>query len=407
LLKSRGNFLFYIMIKAGVGLGQNLGDHKSASHDAGKMALSELGGANPLIVFAFSSIKYDMNVVLSGLRDIFPDARIVGGSAAGEITPSSTVFDGVGVMAISSDTMECVLGLGERVFENSFEAGVRMAEDVVKNNGGKKPSILIMIPDGITGNGADIVEGAKSILGENFPIIGGSSGDDYLFEKTYEYYDDKVLSDAVVGIGLTGNFSYGFGVRHGWEPIGLPLTVTKADGVLLQEIDGKPALSVYEEYFGKEAEELVKEPLARMAYTYPLGIAVEDSDEFLIRDPVRANKKGEITVAAAIPEGTIVRLMIGDRDRAIDASKWAGETAKKQLEGKTPRCILMFNCMARNRLLGIRCSEENQIVQNAIGADVPMLGLYTYGEQGPLLGRKGTPTYFHNETMTILVLGDD
>ena len=143
-----------------------------------------------------------------------------------------------------------------------------------------------------------------------------------------------------------------------------------------------------------------------MAYTYPLGIAVAGSDELLIRDPVIANEKGEITMAAAIPEGTTIRLMIGDRDAAIKAAQKAAEIAEGELQGHTPRLILMFNCMARNKLLGIRCSEENDLVQKTIGEEVPMIGMYTYGEIGPLLGKKGTPAYFHNETMTLLVVGE-
>ena len=117
-------------------------------------------------------------------------------------------------------------------------------------------------------------------------------------------------------------------------------------------------------------------------------------------------KKGEITMAAAIPEGATVRLMIGDRDAAIKAAKTAAGIALGQLGGEPARFILMFNCMARNKLLGVRCNEENQTVQNAIGSNVPMMGFYTYGEQGPLLGKKGTPAYFHNETITLLVIGE-
>ncbi|TSC97287.1 MAG: hypothetical protein Greene101447_555 [Parcubacteria group bacterium Greene1014_47] len=224
--------------------------------------------------------------------------------------------------------------------------------------------------------------------------------------KTFEYYQDQVLTDVVVGVGLYGKFSYGFGIKHGWEPVGLPLKVTKAEGAVLKEVDGKPALNVYEEYFGKDAAELVKEPLARMAYTYPIGMAVEGSDELLIRDPVIANEKGEITMAAAIPQGTTIRLMIGDRDKAIAAAKEAAEVAIDQLNKAKPGFILMFNCMARNKLLGVRCHEENQTVLGVIGKDVPMVGFYTYGEQGPLLGKKGTPAYFHNETMTLVVVGE-
>ena len=111
-------------------------------------------------------------------------------------------------------------------------------------------------------------------------------------------------------------------------------------------------------------------------------------------------------MAASIPEGETIYLMIGDREKAIQAAKDAATNALNQLEGKEPKFVIMFNCMARNKLLGVRCNEENQAVQEIIGRNVPMIGFYTYGEQGPLLGRKGTPAYFHNETMTLLVVGE-
>ena len=394
------------MIKAAVGLSQNIDGPRRAGEEAAREAVERLGNKKPAILFAFSSVQYNQEDVLAGIRGVVPEIPVVGGSSAGEITSWMTVFDAVNVMAIASDQMRFTVGYGTGVSKDSFQAGAAAAKAVIENNGGKKPDLFVMLPDGITGNGAAIVEGVQSVLGKNFPIIGGATGDDYHFEKTYEYYSDTLLTDAVVGVGLSGKFSYGFGVRHGWEPVGLPLKVTKAKGVLLQEVDGKPALNVYEEYFGKEASELVREPLARMAYTYPLGLAVEGSDELLIRDPVIANEKGEITMAAAIPEGTTIRLMIGDRDTDIKAAQKAAEIALGQLEGKSAAFILMFNCMARNKLLGTRCSEENQLVQETVGSNVPMVGMYTYGEMGPLLGKKGTPAYFHNETMTLLVVGE-
>jgi hypothetical protein len=393
------------MIKSAVGLSRKVQDHRMAGKEAAEEARHKLEEEKASIVFAFASIQYDQEEVLKGIMEVFPDVTIVGGSAAGEITSWATVFDGVNVMAIASDKITFTTGLGHDVLKDSPKASADAAKDLLSKLGGEKPDLVISLFDGMTGDGAGLVDGVKSVLGDNIPLIGGSFGDDYKFEKTYGYYDGKVLSDIAVLIGLKGEFSYGFGIRHGWEPVGLPLKVTKADGTLLQEVGGKPALSVYEEHFGKEASELVKEPLARMAYTYPIGIEVEGSDELLIRDPVIANKKGEITMAAAIPEGATIRLMIGDRDKAIEAAKTAAGVARDQLEGGKPEAIIMFNCMARNKLLGVRCSEENNAVQKVIGDEVPMMGFYTYGEHGPLLGKKGTPAYFHNETMTLLVLG--
>lgn len=393
-------------MKAGVGSSKNLAESRQAAYEAVSEAVAKLDSEKPDIIFVFSSIKYDQHEIVTGANQAAAGALVVGCSAAGEITSWATEFDAVNALAVSASAVKFFSGYSEGVSKDSFKAGADVAQAVLKATNGTKLDLFIMIPDGMTGDGASIVRGVQSVLGENFPIIGGSAGDDYLFKKTYEYYKDQALTDAVVGIGLSGKFVFGFGIRHGWEPVGLPLRVTKADGTVIKEIDGKPALEVYEEYFGKEAGELVKEPLARMAYTYPLGVVVEGSDELLIRDPVIANEKGEITMAAQIPQGSTVRLMIGDRERAIIAAKWAAARAKEDFRDATPRFILMFNCMARNKLLGARCHEENDAVNLSIGKDVPMAGFYTYGEQGPLLGKKGTPAYFHNETMTLVVIGE-
>lgn len=395
-----------LMIKASVGFSQNLDNHRLAAAEAAQSAVNGLDGKEPDILFVFSSVKYNQEDVLAGVRSIVPHAPVVGASAAGEITSWTVAYDAVNVMAVSTEQIKFAIGCGEGVSKDSFKAGAAAAASVIKNNGGKMPDLFVMIPDGLTGNGAAIVEGAKSVLGINFPIIGGSAGDDYRFEKTYEYCEDKVLSDAVVGVGFSGDFSFGFGVRHGWEPVGLQLMVTKADGVVIKEIDNQPALKVYEDYFGKNASDLIKEPLARMAYTYPFGIVVPGSDELLIRHPIVANEKGEITMTAPIPEGTLIRLMIGDRDSAIKAAKFAALTARKQLGGRPARFVIMFNCVVRNKLLGARCNDENKEARAALGVDIPMIGFYTYGEQAPLRGIKGTPAYFHNETMTMLVVGE-
>ena len=165
-------------------------------------------------------------------------------------------------------------------------------------------------------------------------------------------------------MGLSGKFSFGVGVRHGWEPLGLPMKVTKAEGAVLKELDNQPALKIYEDYFGKEAEELIKEPIARMAYTYPLGMSVEGSPELLIRDVVIANEKGEITCAAEIPQGSEIRLMLGDPEKAIQAAKEAAEGAVAQLKGVKPKVVFVFNCMARYKLLGPRIGEEITAIQD-------------------------------------------
>lgn len=393
-------------IKAGVGRSNNP-DSLKAGQEACQKAIDEMGG-KPDLIIVFSSVALDQKKMLQGVNSVAGDAVIVGCSDSGEITTEGPVKEHVAVMAVSSDQIEFTAGVGKGVGVDSHKAGKQVAEEVVKKAKGKI-SMFVMLPDGTTGNGAAIIRGTQEVLGKHFPIMGGSAGDDFKFEKTYQYFQDQVLHDAVVGLGLSGKFSWGVGVRHGWEPIGLPMKVTKSEGAVLKELNGKPALKIYEDYFGKRAEELIKEPIARMAYTYPLGMSVEGSSELLIRDVVIANEKGEITCAAEIPQGSEIRLMLGDRGKAIQSAKEAAEKALSQLKGSSPKLILVFDCMARNKLLGSEKSKEIIAVQEVLGKEVPLLGFYTYGEQAPLGGNidpKVCQSVFHNQTIALLAIGE-
>jgi len=258
---------------------------------------------------------------------------------------------------------------------------------------------------------ADTVRGVLESLGPHFPVVGGAAGDDFEFKKTYQYLNDRVYSGVVVGLGLQGQFRLGIGVKHGWIPVGTPKKVTKSSGAVLHELDGKPAIKIYEDYFGEErAKELRSESLARLAITYPLGMQVSGSDELLIRDPITVDERGSITCAAEIPEGSEIRLMIGSREEAVKVAKEAAKNAVKQLDGSAPKAVIIFNCIARNKLFGERSGEEIEAIQEAVGRDTPLIGFYTYGEQAPLGGEvrninKCNPA-FHNETVVVCVLAD-
>ncbi len=398
-------------IQSGVGLSKNK-DSYQAGFEACTVAVQQMGGGTPDITFAFASAVFDQNELVRGIREASGNGPLVGCTDAGEITNDGPTTKAVGVMAIKSDRIKFHGGLGMNVKNGAREAGQAVAREV-KEKAGDGLRAFIMLPDVLTGNGADIVRGVLDVLGAHFPVVGGAPGDDFIFEKTYEYRDGEVASGAVAGVGLAGTFSMGIGVRHGWVPIGLPMKVTKAEGAILYELDGKPAVGIYEDYFGQRAEELRKEALARLAITYPLGLKIpEYEEEYLIRDPIKVNEDGSITCAAEIPQGSEIRLMIGSKEKAVEASQDAARHLMKEFEtdGTKPKFVLMFNCIAREKLFGEHANDEIQAVLDIIGHDVPLLGFYTYGEQAPLGGeirvKEKIDTRFYNETMVMFGVGE-
>lgn len=399
------------MIQASVGLSQGE-DSYAVGANAAQDALDRLGEKEVSAVLVFSSVKYDQEKMLQGVRSVTKGATLVGCSTAGEITQDGPAKrHSVAVMALKTDGVSFFAGVGENIRGGAVAAGTAAAAAVQKQSPDGKLDAFIMLPDVLVGNGADIVRGVLQSLGKHFPVVGGAAGDDFEFKKTYQYLNDKVYSGAVIGLGLKGVFKMGIGVKHGWIPVGTPKKVTKSAGAVLHELDGKPAIKIYEDYFGAErAKELRSEALARLAITYPLGMQVAGSDELLIRDPITVDEKGSITCAAEIPEGSEIRLMIGSREEAVKVAKQAAENAVQQLEGGTPKAVIIFNCIARSKLFGERSGEEIDAIQEAVGKETPLIGFYTYGEQAPLGGEvrninKCNPA-FHNETVVICVLAD-
>ena len=88
---------------------------------------------------------------------------------------------------------------------------------------------------------------------------------------------------------------------------------------------------------------------------------------------------GEVT------EGAWVQLMIGSKELALQAASSAARQAVQHLSNVW--CVIVFDSVVRRKLLGREAALEVTRIQDAVGATVPVVGCYTYGEQAPL----GTP----------------
>lgn len=384
----------------------------AAGREAAKQAVTGLQGKIPSLIIVFSSVVYDQKTILDSIRSITGQTPLLGCSTAGEITTNGPSKKSVVVMAIAADGLKFHLSKGDNIKQNAFAAGEAFAKNVLsKTTSGK---VVIMMPDGLAGNGADIVRGMQTKLGQHFLIAGGAAGDDFLFKQTYQYYNDQLLSDTVVGAVVEGEVKFGIGVRHGWKPIGAPKKVTKSTGAILYELDGKPAVSIYEEYFGKKAEELKSEPLARMAITYPLGLRIPNSDEYLIRDPITVGEQGEINCAAEVPEGSEINLMMGSKEGAIAAAHQAAEQCLQGVQkrgGTKVTTAIVFNCIARNKVLAQDAKKEIATIKEVLG-EAQIIGFYTYGEQAPIgeqiiaQENASCKAEFCNETVVILGFGE-
>jgi hypothetical protein len=203
--------------------------------------------------------------------------------------------------------------------------------------------------------------------------------DDLRFTQTYQYHNDHVVSRSVAGLLLGGNCAMGVGLEHGFAPISRPLHATRAQGNLLERLDGQPAAQVYEEYVGAELMDTIRrEGLARQLLTYPLGIQRADSESFLLRTVRRCEPNGSLLCAGEIPEGSTVRLMIGNKELALEAASRAAQQALRPLS--KVHGVLVFDSVIRRTLLGFDAVQDVHRIRKIVGLSTPLVGCYTYGE---------------------------
>lgn len=365
-----------------------------------------MGLSTAQLVLVFASARFDHQALLKGVRSVTQETPVVGCSTAGEITAAGPSKRSAVVVTLQSNVMTAVPGFGARLSAAARQAGEAAAWPGAHSKG-PTPRVFLMFPDGISGNAAEALRGVQMVLGTSFPVVGGSAGDDLSFKRTVQYHDAEAGSDSVVGVLLGGDIAVGIGARHGWRPLGKPRLVTRALANVVHELDGRAAVSVYQEYFGKGADELQRESLARMTIIYPLGLPIPGEEEHLLRNVLKVTPQGDLVYAGEVPEGSSVRLMMGSKNHALAAARRAAEQAMRGLGAKPVRLALIFGSASRARLFGRHTDAEIRAIQEVVGRDVPIAGFYGYGEIAPLSSAKYLgQSYYQNETLVVVTLAE-
>ena len=213
------------------------------------------------------------------------------------------------------------------------------------------------------------------------------------------------MTNAAVGYLLGGHMTLVLGTKHGWRALGKPRTITSAEQNIIKTIDGKPAFKIYQEYFGEKATFLKERNLGQLSILYPLGMYLEEENEYLLRSVVNILDDGSLVCQDAVPEKTEVHVMIGNREWCKQAAQEAAEEVKRNLFGQTPDLVIIFESLARHKLLGRSAFEEIAAIKKVLGESTPMIGMYSHGELAPFQSLANIrKTYLQNESIIILAI---
>ncbi|MBD2166378.1 FIST C-terminal domain-containing protein [Calothrix membranacea FACHB-236] len=386
------------MLKVVVGHSEDP-DSQDAIAEVLEHCVGDLDGVIPQAGILFAAIDFDHALIVKEINQVFPELELIGCTTDGE---ASSVLgfqqDSLTLMLMYSDNVEIHAGVGYGAKDNPLEAAKQAVQQATeKSTNSAKLCITVpasYIEDGSTTNGELILQGLKLALGAEMPILGGTAGDQFRFTKTYQFFRNEVLTDALPVLIFSGDIKFSYGIGCGWEPIGRKSIVTKSQETILYEIEGITALAYYERYLGD------RPPTAE----HPLAVYEGDSDRYYMRVPNTYDvETGSINFLGNVPEQATVQVTDISRDDVIAASETSFKNALANYPGTQPEAVLIFSCCCRRWLLGTRAKEEYQLVKNALREEVPICGFYTYGEFAPL--EPHGSSYYHQETFVTLLLG--
>ena len=231
-------------------------------------------------------------------------------------------------------------------------------------------------------------------------VLGGLSS-----ARTLEGAGALFVGETVAGAGAVGARLDGLDVlpcvSQGAAPVGPELTITAADGHMIEELAGAPALTTLRDVIAA----LPPSERALVAQGTLLGIVTAagkpdyQRGDFLVRGILGADPDtGAVAVGAAVAPGQVVRLHARDAASADADLREALGLRMAALGGETPAGALVFTCNGRGRdMFGAPDHDAVALDRGLCGA--PAAGFFAAGEIGPV----GGESFLHGFTATVAI----
>ncbi|MEH3079347.1 MAG: FIST C-terminal domain-containing protein [Quadrisphaera sp.] len=356
------------------------------------------GPSTLVLLFGDSDLLDGGSAAAAAVREVVgahPTSVVVGCSTAGQVLGGELADEALTVCVVSFSASRVALETSPVTAGTSAQVGRDLGRGLRAR--GDDLAWVLVLADGLDVNGTALAGGLADGAGDGVLVTGGLAGDGDRFERTWVLVDGRPVAASACAVGVYGSgVEVGSGSRGGWSALGPERSVTRSEGSVLLELDGRPALDLYREYLGERAQ-----GLPGTALLFPLQVrAPQQPDRELVRTVLGVDDETRsMTFAGDVPQGSVVQLM---RTTTGDLVQAAGEAAAgAALPAGAPVLALAVSCVGRRLLLGRRTEDELDAVADQLGEGDALVGFYSYGELAPA-GRTGCD--LHNQTMTVTLL---
>jgi hypothetical protein len=346
-------------------------------------------GFTPTLILAFVHLRHDLKAAVARLKAFgvpFLGASTDGGITDGAVRPGTSV-----ALLLDLDPQAFALfGDGGDPVESAARLGAFARERFAE------PHVLALA-SGLFVSGDALVRAFRGEAGPDVPLFGGFAGSDFQQLGTHILTGGGVLPQHLGAVVFDGaRVSVDSVAATGWKPVGEPMEVTRSDGSVVLELDGKPVLDVFRTYLTLDDDPAVNLGLLIRRH-FPLALTRADGSEVLRASAYVEGKRKGLIFAGEVPQGSRVRFCEPPSSDLV--SRLMEDAAALHARAPQADAVLMLSCRARHEAIGDLARSEAAAVAGLWEA--PQIGFFAYGEFGAV---PGAPPDFHNSTCSLVTL---
>ncbi|MDR3300479.1 MAG: hypothetical protein LBU43_10935 [Candidatus Accumulibacter sp.] len=240
------------IMRVGVGY-SDIPDSASAGTQAVRAAVEMAGRLEPCdMVLLFSTARHNLEILrAAAASEAGAEALIYGGGAVGIITNDTFGYAGdqVGAACFWFDGADCQVLLDDGLLKSEEESGIRLGQRLAAL-GTKPDSPVMLFYDAVDRNGDGmrllmatwLLAGIEKGLGFLPDITGAGIQGDHVCTPTRQFIGDSLGEHCAMVLAFSDDIRIDSVIMHGCRPASPYYTVTKADGPVILEINGKPAI---------------------------------------------------------------------------------------------------------------------------------------------------------------------
>ena len=343
--------------------------------------LSQIGPKNGLLknTIGIVACHYEFihSGVLKGVCEALP-FEVVGPISSGQSVPEEYGPLLFTMIVLTSDEVEFVKTLTPPllnepglVITESYKAAAIRAE---------KPALLLTFAPFMLQNSGDDYVNVLSKVSEGVPCFGTLAVDDTLdFSNCFTLCDGEHHRDRMVMVLVYGDIHPKFYIANISQSRVLEKSavVTKSEGHVLMEVNGRPVTDFFEDLGLTKASET-----QYAMSSLPFLLDYNDGTPKVSKIFIGLSPEKHAICAGAMPEGSTLHIASSDKDDVLHTTGDAIDQLLKDVNVNTGG-VLIYSCISRGMTFGADQFKEIELVTQKIGPNLPFLMAFSGGEICP------------------------